>query len=212
MSAPAQAAKRSAAVLACKGWLDDHVAVDANRSVLRLEFGAVTLIPDERLVLKDGRPVPLTPKAFDLLAVLAANPGHLLTKEHLMEVLWPDTSVEEANLAYHVFAIRKALDENADGDRYIETVPKRGYRFVAPVGRVDAESLGLSGTAESTNGLFRHADEVSAARPMEIEALSDRQSRSPFDVVLRRWGLALAAGLAIGALTMLWGLGERRPG
>ena len=103
----------------------------------RFEFGTVTLIPDERLVLKDGRPVPFTPKAFDLLAELAANPGRLLTKEQLMQAVWPDTTVEESNLTYHVFAIRKALGENGDSGPYIETVPKRGYRFVAAVRRVE---------------------------------------------------------------------------
>jgi DNA-binding winged helix-turn-helix (wHTH) protein len=112
------------------------VAVDNDRSASTLQFGTVTLIPDERLVLKDGHPVPFTPKAFDLLAVLAGNPGRLLTKEHLMQAVWPDTVVEESNLTYNIFAIRKALGEGSDSDRYIETVPKRGYRFVAPVVRV----------------------------------------------------------------------------
>jgi DNA-binding winged helix-turn-helix (wHTH) protein/Tol biopolymer transport system component len=99
----------------------------------RLEFGPVTLIRDERIVLKNGQPVPFTPKAFDLLSVLASNPGRLLTKEQLMQAVWPDTVVEESNLTYHIFAIRKSLGEDGNGDRYIETVPKRGYRFVAPV-------------------------------------------------------------------------------
>src|SRR5688572_12379688 len=111
--------------------------MDGNGSVSRVQFGTVTLIPDERLLSKDGHPVSLTPKAFDLLVVLTANPGRLLTKEQLMQAVWPDATVEESNLAYHVFAIRKALGESADSDRYIETVPKRGYRFVAPV-RVEA--------------------------------------------------------------------------
>ena len=114
--------------------------MDGNGSASRIRFGTVTLIPDERLVLRDGQPIPFTPKAFDLLVVLAANPGRLLTKEHLMQAVWPDTTVEESNLAYHVFAIRKALGESADGDQYIQTVPKRGYRFVAPL-RVDADAL-----------------------------------------------------------------------
>ena len=108
-------------------------------AVSRLQFGAVTLIPSERVVLKDGQPVPFTPKAFDLLAVLASNSGRLLTKEHLMQAVWPDAIVEEANLAYHVFAIRKALGENDDSERYIETVPKRGYRFIAPVTRIGGD-------------------------------------------------------------------------
>jgi len=98
-----------------------------------IRFGTVTFIPDERLLLKDGQPVPLTPKAFDVLAVLAANPGRLVTKEQLIEAVWPDTAVEESNLTYQIFAIRKALGEAADGEKYIETVPRKGYRFVAPL-------------------------------------------------------------------------------
>ena len=112
-------------------------AVESHRSASHLQFGAVTLIPEERLLLRDGQPVPLTPKAFDLLVVLATNPGRLLTKEHLLETVWPDTTVEESNLSYYVFAIRKALGEHADGDRYIETVPKHGYRFIAGVEAVE---------------------------------------------------------------------------
>src|SRR5688572_365293 len=119
-------------------------SMDGNGSASRVQFGTVTLIPDERLVLKDGQPVSLTPKAFDLLVVLTASPGRLLTKEQLMQAVWPDTTVEESNLAYHVFAIRKALGESADSDRYIETVPKRGYRFVAPV-RVETRTSTFPG-------------------------------------------------------------------
>src|SRR4029077_4493898 len=95
----------------------------------------VTLIPHEHVLLQDGEPVSLTPKAFELLAFLAENPGRLLTKAELLQAVWPDSVVEESNLAYTVFAIRKALGESAESARYIETVPKRGYRFVAPVMR-----------------------------------------------------------------------------
>ena len=99
--------------------------VELSPSLSRFRFGDVTLVPDEHLVLKNGRPVQLTPKAFDLLLVFVENSGRLLTKEQLMHAVWGDTAVEEANLSYHVFAIRKAL---ADGDngRYIQTVPSRG--------------------------------------------------------------------------------------
>ena len=75
----------------------------------RLQSGDVVLVPEERLLLKNGRPVPLTPKAFDVLVALATNPGRLLTKDQLLQAGWGDTVVEEANLSYHVFAIRKAL-------------------------------------------------------------------------------------------------------
>ena len=93
------------------------------RSSQGFRFGPVTLIPAERLVLKDGRPVLLTPKAFDLLAFMAAHPGRLLTKDELMQAVWPDAIVEEANLSYNVFAIRKALGEGEEAERYVETVP-----------------------------------------------------------------------------------------
>ncbi len=99
----------------------------------------MTLIPEERLLLKSGKAVPLTPKAFDLLAFLASNPGRLLTKDELMQAVWPDAVVEESNLAYNVSAIRKALGEDGLSERFIETVPKRGYRFIAPIERVEAE-------------------------------------------------------------------------
>ena len=107
--------------------------MQARPPVRTIRFGAVTLIPDERLLFKDGQPVSLTPKAFDLLAVLVASAGRLVSKEQLIQALWPDTAVEESNLTYHVFSIRKALGETPDGEKYIETVPRKGYRFVAPL-------------------------------------------------------------------------------
>ena len=96
-------------------------------------FGPFALNPAERQLLRDGRPIPLTPKAFDLLTMLIARAPRLVTKDELMKAVWPDAIVEESNLPYHVFAIRKALGERTDVDRYIETVPKHGYRFIAPV-------------------------------------------------------------------------------
>ena len=98
-----------------------------------LQFGDFTLDVSERLLFRDGRPVPLTPKAFDVLAALVVRPGRLMTKDELLKEVWPDSFVEESNLAYHVFALRRALGETPDGGRYVETVPKHGYRFVAPV-------------------------------------------------------------------------------
>ncbi len=90
-------------------------------------------IPPERLLLRDGQPVPLPPKAYDLLLALAAHAGHLMTKEDLLKEVWPGTFVEEANLSYTVSLLRKALGDDAEPYRYIETVPKRGYRFKAPI-------------------------------------------------------------------------------
>src|SRR6476661_772075 len=97
------------------------------RGPVSLQFGEFTLDVTERRLLRDGRPVPLAPKAFDVLAALAARPGRLVTKDELLKEVWPDSFVEESNLAYHVFALRRALGETADGESHVETVPKRGF-------------------------------------------------------------------------------------
>ncbi len=103
------------------------------------EFGPFRLDPVERLLLRDGKAIPLTPKAFDTLLLLVENSGHLLTKDELMKRLWPETFVEEVNLAQNISAIRRALETSNDGAQYIETVPKGGYRFIAETRRVSSE-------------------------------------------------------------------------
>src|SRR5687768_8212478 len=97
------------------------------------EFGPFRLIPDERQLLRDGQLVPLTDKPFDLLLALVENSGRLIKKGELMEMVWPDASVEEANLSVHMTAVRRALGEGPNEHQYVETVPRRGYRFVAGV-------------------------------------------------------------------------------
>ncbi len=87
----------------------------------------------ERLLFKENREVSLTPKVFDTLLVLLENSTHVLTKKELMEQVWPDSFVEENNLAQNISILRKALGEGKEGEHYIQTVPKRGYRFVADV-------------------------------------------------------------------------------
>ena len=96
-------------------------------------FGPFSIDIRERILEREGQPVALTPKAFDLLAALLEEPGQLVSKDELLRRVWPDTFVEESNLAYNVFALRKALGDTAEDATYIETVPKRGYRFKAPV-------------------------------------------------------------------------------
>jgi eukaryotic-like serine/threonine-protein kinase len=100
------------------------------------EFGPFCLNPLKRIVLRDGEPLPLTPKCFDLLLALVEHPGEVLVKEELMESVWPDTVVEEGNLNRNISTLRKALGESPNDHRYIVTVPGRGYRFVAIVREV----------------------------------------------------------------------------
>jgi serine/threonine protein kinase/TolB-like protein len=97
------------------------------------EFGEFQMDVSERRLRRGAATIDLKPKVFDLLVLLVQNAGRLLEKEQIFQSLWPDTIVEEANLNVSVSALRKALGETASDPRYIETVPKRGYRFIASV-------------------------------------------------------------------------------
>jgi Tol biopolymer transport system component/DNA-binding winged helix-turn-helix (wHTH) protein len=97
-----------------------------------LDFGRFSLDLTEHRLLREGVQVPLTPRVFDLLTVLVENAGHLVEKERLLKEVWTDAFVEESNLTRAVSVLRKALGET-EAERFIETVPKRGYRFVAAV-------------------------------------------------------------------------------
>jgi TolB-like protein/DNA-binding winged helix-turn-helix (wHTH) protein/Tfp pilus assembly protein PilF len=96
-----------------------------------LEFGPFQIDPDERLLVRDGNPLALTPKAFDVLLMLVTNAGRLLPKEEILRRVWPDTFVDEGNLTVQISTLRKLLGD--EEGRYIETVPRHGYRFTAPV-------------------------------------------------------------------------------
>lgn len=102
------------------------------------EFSVFRLNPAERTLFSraDGRIIPLTPKAFDTLLALVESRGHVITKEELLERVWPNSFVEENNLAQNISTLRKVFGECAAGERFIETVTKRGYRFVAEVKEV----------------------------------------------------------------------------
>src|SRR5215467_3397952 len=107
------------------------------------EFGPFQIDAARRLLFRNGQPVTLTPKAFDLLLVLVENRERLVEKSELMQRIWPDSFVEETNLSQNVSTLRKALGENAKQHQYVVTVPGRGYRFVANVGisRPDAQQI-----------------------------------------------------------------------
>ena len=99
-------------------------------------FGVFRVDPVERLLFKEEREVPLTPKVFDTLLVLIENSSHVLTKQELMQKVWPDSFVEENNLAQNISTLRKAI-----GEEFIQTVPKRGYRFTGDVRLNQDETL-----------------------------------------------------------------------
>lgn len=100
-------------------------------------FKNFTLDLERRLLLRDGEPVPLTPKAFDTLALLVRRSGRVVSKDELLEEIWADAFVEESTIAQNVFTLRKALGRHHAETQFIETVPKHGYRFVADVEVLD---------------------------------------------------------------------------
>jgi len=97
------------------------------------QFGSFCLDAEKRVLLHDREVVPLTPKAFDTLLVLIRHQGEVLEKDRLIEMLWPDSFVEEGNLTYNISAIRKALGESPNERKYVITIPGKGYKFAADV-------------------------------------------------------------------------------
>jgi TolB-like protein/Tfp pilus assembly protein PilF len=108
------------------------------------EFGRFRVDTRERQLLRDGEVVALTPKVFDVLLVLVQNSGHVLSKDEVMKLVWPDSVVEEGSIARNISTLRKALGESPVDLQYVETVPWRGYRFVANVSEVKDRNAGPS--------------------------------------------------------------------
>jgi DNA-binding winged helix-turn-helix (wHTH) protein/TolB-like protein len=97
------------------------------------EFDRFRLDASERILRRDIQEVPLTPKVFETLLLLVENSGRVVGKEELLKTIWPDSFVEESSLTQNISLLRKALEDGSDGRRFIETISKRGYRFIAPV-------------------------------------------------------------------------------
>src|SRR3954466_13271454 len=112
-------------------------------------FGPYSIDSDSRLLFRDAERVSLSPKAADVLLALVEREGQLLTKDELLKEVWRDTFVEEGNLARHIFLLRKTLGETSESVSYVETVPKRGYRFIGTVRREGLNAVTL--TAERTS-------------------------------------------------------------
>ena len=113
----------------------------------------------------------LPPRAFDTLLVLVENNGRLLEKDALMRTVWYDTVVEENNLTQVVYLVRKALRDGEDGARYIETVPKRGYRFVGEVREFEADSPGNGNGHNGGNGRESQSSSPSGNQTCSFERL-----------------------------------------
>jgi len=101
------------------------------------QFGPFRLDPINRVLHREGDIVPLSPAIVETLRVLVEKRGNAVAKEELLSAVWPDTYVEESSLAHNISVLRKALGEGPGEQRFIQTIPKRGYRFVAAVAEVE---------------------------------------------------------------------------
>jgi DNA-binding winged helix-turn-helix (wHTH) protein len=112
------------------------------------QFKDFRLDTKEKILMRDNEPVSLTPKMFEMLSVLVENHGKLIQKEELMKKIWADSFVEESNLTFNIRQLRKVLGDDAQNPTYIKTVPRHGYRFIAPVVEITEEQ-----SAETTENL-----------------------------------------------------------
>jgi DNA-binding winged helix-turn-helix (wHTH) protein/TolB-like protein/Tfp pilus assembly protein PilF len=172
-------------------------------------FGSFRLDPDERLLLREGKPISITPKVFDLLLVLVKHQGRLLEKDELMKAVWPDTIVEEANLSANISILRKALGDGINGQSLIETVPKRGYRFTAPVREEGGEGDQSVGDLPSDSQIGNEEQKNGA----QVSPISDNQGEMatrPKFALLARWRTALISwrllSVVFGLLLMAAGI------
>jgi TolB-like protein/DNA-binding winged helix-turn-helix (wHTH) protein/Tfp pilus assembly protein PilF len=182
----------------------DSQGVMNRQSQLQYEFGPFLLDTANHCLLRNRQPVPLTPKVFDLLKMLVQNNGRLVEKDELLKEVWPDSFVEEGNLNRNISILRKALGEDSSGKPYIETVPKRGYRFVATV-----TMTGGNGSGTTTTQPEAQHSQVKDPNLLRISAERDLGSRG----TLWAWRWLVVGGLVLFALgTMVYVLTRTRAG
>jgi len=169
-----------------------------------LQFKDFTINTAEKVLLREGMPVALAPKVFETLLVLIENPGRIVLKEELMKHLWPDTFVEEANLTFNIQQLRKSLGDNARSPIYIQTIARRGYRFIAAVEPLSSDESEVQDTEPPVAGAHETVPAL-AAEPISIPP--------PVTLPLKRTkpaAILTVIGVAvIGLAVISWGIGNR---
>lgn len=135
-------------------------------------FGDFVVDTDQKVLLRQDKVLPLTPKLFETLLILVENSGRIVQKEQFMERLWPHTFVEEANLTSNIQQLRKSLGDNARQPHYIETVTKRGYRFIADVQRVETVNNGVDDSATSIPAIATRVPDRKRVKPRVVIAIA----------------------------------------
>ncbi len=143
------------------------------------EFGEFLLDTKEKVLLRGGKPLSITPKAFELLCVLIDKHGHLIEKNELIKAVWADSFVEDGNLTFTIRLLRKALGDDAKNPSFIETVPKRGYRFIADVKCIEAEKIVTPDNFNETNFVNLH---LPPNHPFDINHTETNSSNAVSDV------------------------------
>jgi len=172
------------------------------------EFSRFRFDPENHLLEGDGRPIALTPKAFEILQVLVQNGNRLTSKEELMRRVWPDSFVEEANLTVNISVLRRQLGEAPDGQQYIETVPTKGYRFAVLLARPNQIQSEPVRTEERESEQAPASPAALAIAPAAIPAQPEK---------VRGWkwrsrsGLILLSLLAVLLLGLLYRAHWRKP-
>lgn len=175
------------------------------------EFGAFRLNVAERILQCNETLVSLPPKVFDTLVALVENSGRLLEKDELIRTLWPDSFVEDGSLARKISYLRKALEENDPEQKYIETIPKIGYRFVAEVKTVSVEfANGQAALTQNQTHKIQHNDNGSAQSATEFvpyQTATANEPPNPFVAILpesARWSKRTTAAVLIGLAVILF--------
>src|SRR5713226_4263548 len=170
-----------------------------------ISFGPFRLFAEQRLLLEGDRPVRLGSRAFDILAALVERPGEVVRKEQLIARAWPQTFVEESNLKIQVSALRRALGDGQGGNRYVITVPGRGYNFVAPMRREEASlAASVPPVPSTTPHNLPFAVTRMIDRDDEVAALVTRLSRQRLMTIVGAGG--------IGKTTVALAVAERMMG
>jgi DNA-binding winged helix-turn-helix (wHTH) protein len=150
----------------------------ARAAPIEVSFGPFRLLPTQFLLLEGDTPVPLGSRALEILIVLLERPGELVSKQDLMARVWPDVFVEPANLTVHMSALRRALRDGRDGNRFIINIPGRGYSFVAPVTAAHHQKAPLAIVSRDARELEGHL-KTNRLVVQAVLGLTDASSLTP---------------------------------
>ncbi|HXB21393.1 MAG TPA: winged helix-turn-helix domain-containing protein [Candidatus Solibacter sp.] len=186
-----------------------------HEKTLIYSFGEFRVDLGQRLLLRNGQAVAVTPKCFDTLVFLVENHGRLLQKEEMLTALWPESHVEERNLNQQVYALRRILGDDRNGNSFIQTVPRRGYKFVASVTRIENGAPGGAQSSPQADYWNRHTPFRSLqafepedgwlffGRGPETDELVERLGRCPILVVAGNSGCGKSSLLRAGLVPAL---------